>query len=308
MKLLQELLHKDRFSDTEQCIVDFLLEHHRELAELSARQLAEKAYTSSASVVRFCQRLGFKGYADFKIRFVAEAMQTDVEQGISLSMSNKDTVPSVIDKVTRLSMDTIQETRYLTEPALLVRTIHLIEQAECIDFYAIGNNSHLVDLASYAMLQTGKFSTTHHTVASLYMQAMATKKGRLGFIISRTGENKRLIEIARELTKRSGKFILLTAEKDSTPRRRDAPRRRRRPLQRARQLRLPLRREIHDRPPLRRPPHASLQRRHRTTRRIPPRVLGVELNIFARRSQERLLRFIGASVCYICSCNLSNPV
>lgn len=216
MKLLQELLHKDRFSDTEQCIVDFLLEHHRELAELSARQLAEKAYTSSASVVRFCQRLGFKGYADFKIRFVAEAMQTDVEQGISLSMSNKDTVPSVIDKVTRLSMDTIQETRYLTEPALLVRTIHLIEQAECIDFYAIGNNSHLVDLASYAMLQTGKFSTTHHTAASLYMQAMATRKGRLGFIISRTGENKRLIEIARELTKCNGKFILLTAEKNST--------------------------------------------------------------------------------------------
>lgn len=216
MKLLQELLHKEQFSDTEQSIVDFLLEHHREVAELSARQLAEKAYTSSASVVRFCQRLGFKGYADFKIRFVAEAMQTDVEQGISLSMSNKDTVPSVIDKVTRLSLDTIQETRYQTEPAMLVRTVHLIEQADCVDFYAIGNNHHLCDLASYALLQTGKFSTAHHTAAALYMQAMATVKGRLGFLISRTGENKRLIEIAHELIKRDAKFILLTAEKHST--------------------------------------------------------------------------------------------
>ena len=216
MKLLQELLHKEQFSDTEQSIVDFLLEHHREVAELSARQLAEKAYTSSASVVRFCQRLGFKGYADFKIRFVAEAMQTDVEQGISLSMSNKDTVPSVIDKVTRLSMDAIQETRYQTEPAMLVRTVHLIEQADCVDFYAIGNNKNLADLASYALLQTGKFSTTHHTTASLYMQAMATVKGRVGFLISRTGENKRLIDIAHELIKRDAKFILLTAEKHST--------------------------------------------------------------------------------------------
>ena len=216
MKLLQELLHKEQFSDTEQSIVDFLLEHHREVAELSARQLAEKAYTSSASVVRFCQRLVFKGYADFKIRFVAEAMQTDVEQGISLSMSNKDTVPSVIDKVTRLSMDVIQETRYLTEPAMLVRTVHLIEQADGIDFYAIGNNQHLSDLAGYALLQTGKFSTAHHTAAALYMQAMATKKGRLGFLISRTGENRRLIEIAHELRKRSAKFVLLTAEKHST--------------------------------------------------------------------------------------------
>ena len=216
MKLLQELLHKERFSDTEQSIVDFLLEHHHDVAGLSARQLAEKSYTSSASVVRFCQRLGYKGYADFKVRFVAEAMQTDVEQGITLSMSNRDTVPSVIDKVTRLSMDTIQETRYLTDPAMLVRAVHLIEQASCVDFYAIGNNKHLADIASYAFLQTGKFSTTHHTAASLYMQAMATEKGRIGFLISRTGENKRLVEIAYELQKRKAKFILLTAEKDST--------------------------------------------------------------------------------------------
>ncbi len=94
MKLLKMMQEKEKFSPTEWLIVKYLLENYRELPELSARQLAEKTYTSSAAVVRFCQKLGLKGYAEFKVRFLAEAMQ-GVGQAGKKSITNKDTILSI---------------------------------------------------------------------------------------------------------------------------------------------------------------------------------------------------------------------
>lgn len=215
MKLMKQLRRHDQFSDSEKSIVKYLLENRGEVSELSARQLAERAFTSSATVVRFCQRLGFKGYADFKVRFVAESMQTNLD-GEGRSITNKDTVLSVIEKVTSIETDALQETKTDLDPAAVVRAVYKLEKAVSVDFYAADNNLHVADIASYALLHVGKFSTVHHTFTSMYLQAMSSNHECLGVLISRTGENRKLVEIAQVLKKRRTPIVLLTAEKDTT--------------------------------------------------------------------------------------------
>ena len=215
--MLKALKEKNCFSPTEQVVVDYLLENYREVAYLSVRQLAEKTYTSSAAVVRFCQRLGLKGYAEFKIKFVAEAMRDIVqENGVSNSITNKDDILSIIDKVTRIEVDAIQETRRETDPAVIMRAVQLLDHANHIDFYAIGNNLHIADLAGYSFLHAGKFCTIHHAANELYLQAISSPKENIAVLISRTGENRRLIEIAEILKKRKTKILLLTAVEKSS--------------------------------------------------------------------------------------------
>lgn len=216
MKLLKMMQERERFSPTEQLIVDYVLANYQKLPELSARQLAEKAYTSSAAVVRFCQRLGLKGYADFKLRFVAEAMQSGLQAGEPQSITRKDTILSAVDKVTSIELGALQDTRNDIDPAVLMRTVHWIDQADCIDFYAIDNNVHLAEIACYSFLHAGKFATAHRAATELYLQAVSANKHRLAFLISRTGENRRLIDIAEALQERKCRMILLTAAKQST--------------------------------------------------------------------------------------------
>ena len=74
-KLLEIMQDKKRFSPTDQIIIDYVVKHYHQIPELTSKQLAQRTYTSSAAIVRFCQRLGLKGYAEFKVRFVAEIMQ-----------------------------------------------------------------------------------------------------------------------------------------------------------------------------------------------------------------------------------------
>ena len=58
---------RDRMSAIERRIADFILENAQLLRDYSSQQLADALGISQSSVVKFCQKLGFKGYPDLKL-------------------------------------------------------------------------------------------------------------------------------------------------------------------------------------------------------------------------------------------------
>ena len=67
MRLLKAMQEGERFSSTEENIVEYILSHPAQISEMTTRELAEKTYTSPAAIFRLCQKLGLKGYNEFKI-------------------------------------------------------------------------------------------------------------------------------------------------------------------------------------------------------------------------------------------------
>ena len=217
MKLLKVLQDRKRFSITEQSVIDYALAHPEEISGLSARQLGERAFTSSAAVIRLCQKLGLSGYAEFRVRFASEVVR-DLAEGRTLdkSITNKDTIRSIMDKVARIEADALEETRSGVDPAIIMRTTFLLEHAEHIDFYAQDNNIMLAQFASYCFMHAQKYSTVHTMTNIQYLQSLSTPATHVAFIISRTGENRQLIEMARNLRKQKNSIILLTSVEKST--------------------------------------------------------------------------------------------
>lgn len=70
MNLIKRMREETSFSEGEQQIADYLLEHPSE--DLTIRQLAERTYTSNATIVRMCRRLGYDGFRQFKTDFIKE--------------------------------------------------------------------------------------------------------------------------------------------------------------------------------------------------------------------------------------------
>ena len=61
-------LHYHQLCGAEQKLADYMLARNvNEPLTSSVKQLAQDAHVSVASVVRFCQRLGYNGYAEFKL-------------------------------------------------------------------------------------------------------------------------------------------------------------------------------------------------------------------------------------------------
>lgn len=216
MKLIKTMKTQEGFSESERMIADFLLANYRGLPSLSTRQLAKLTYTSSAAIVRFAQKMGFEGYTEFKIQFMAEMMQHVSQPQDDEGFNSKDTVRDIMKKVTNLEMNALKETHHILEPRAVIIALNLIVQSQHVDFYATDDNINIANLASASLIMADKTSTVTYSIPQLYLLSTSASPEHLSFFISRTGENRMLVDMAHAIKNRGGKILLLTSEPDSS--------------------------------------------------------------------------------------------
>ena len=71
--IYEKVKNKDDFSETERQILSYLFGQHRDIGTLTIKELAAITYSSNATIIRMCHKLGFSGFREFKIAFVKEA-------------------------------------------------------------------------------------------------------------------------------------------------------------------------------------------------------------------------------------------
>ena len=58
--------HTPQLNKNDNELLSYCIRNHTEIANLKVTELADRLFISPASVVRFCKKLGFSGYSDFK--------------------------------------------------------------------------------------------------------------------------------------------------------------------------------------------------------------------------------------------------
>jgi len=217
MRLLKAMHETESFSTTEKAVIQYIMDNPRNIVDLSIRELAEKTFTSSAAIFRLCQKLGLKGYTEFKIKFISEVSRTSSfeKQVRDRPITNQDTVLSVVTKMASLEIEAIEETKNEMDAAQLVRLAAYLDKAKQIDFYAFDDNLYIAQMTSYNFLQINKLAVVNIAANSQYMQALSSNQDHVAIVLSRTGENKRLVDIAKILQENGVKSILLTPIKES---------------------------------------------------------------------------------------------
>lgn len=213
VKILQE---QKNFSESESIIATYLLTNFRKLAGMSTRELARNAYTNSAAIVRFSQKLGFTGYTEFKVQFLAEMMQyINHPANGELLVSTHDSIYALIEKVTAIEVDTLKYTRSILNPEDFLKALPLFSKSEHIDFYATDNNLDIARIAAAGFIMANKCSSVNSSMTMQYLQATGGSKTHLGFFISRTGSNRMLLDIARLLKMKHTPIISITSNEHS---------------------------------------------------------------------------------------------
>ncbi|MDL2292060.1 MurR/RpiR family transcriptional regulator [Acholeplasma sp. OttesenSCG-928-E16] len=78
--MLKMIKNKELLSVAEKVVLDYLIENKENLKDFSVNRIAEAAYTSPASVVRMCKKLGYKGFKDFKIDFILSNSKVEIPE------------------------------------------------------------------------------------------------------------------------------------------------------------------------------------------------------------------------------------
>lgn len=125
----------------EKNLVHYLMEKPEEAAKLSIHVLAERTYTSAATVIRLCKKLGFCGYKEFIISLNYEnALRSEERGDISTEIRKDDVLKDIVDKVTYRSIQALEDTRKLVDLDELQKCVDILEKAGTIGLFGIGSS------------------------------------------------------------------------------------------------------------------------------------------------------------------------
>jgi DNA-binding MurR/RpiR family transcriptional regulator len=209
--LIKIRAERDQMSAIERRIADFILENAHLLRDYSSQQLANSLRISQSSVVKFSQKLGFKGYPDLKVS-VSEAVARENGNGESRAAP-----PSRSDPQTALAADlwrskslAEEETRLINTPAKIAEIARAIDTAGKVFVIGLGEDG-VPARAFAAKLALLGIPAICHTDPVLMSAAVAIAgKGDVLVLFSEHGRQPALIETERQFREQRGKVISVT--------------------------------------------------------------------------------------------------
>ncbi|MCR8907798.1 MurR/RpiR family transcriptional regulator [Thermophilibacter sp. ET337] len=153
MKTLETLRSSERLTENEQAIARYVLDHPEEVTKLSSRELARRTLTSPTAVLRFCKKLGFENYNEFKVNIVSELKSLDLA---STMIVRDEPAVNALNKLAVLEAQVIEETKRKASPEALDAIATRIAMTTYVDFFARDVNATVASYASHNFLLAGR--------------------------------------------------------------------------------------------------------------------------------------------------------
>ncbi len=199
-------LKYNQFTKTEKKIADFILNNVGQVLFMSISDLAAACDVADASVHRFCRTMGLKGYQEFKMK-LSLSISLEEEEKEEFSGYKVDSLQYTMDQIMDGHISALKETRMLLNMDDVEKAVQMLEEAEQIYFFGVG------DSLLTAMEARNKFlriTPKVHCVEEAHMASMIASmmnKGDLLVIISYSGSTKDNIHVA-ELARKAGARLL----------------------------------------------------------------------------------------------------
>jgi DNA-binding MurR/RpiR family transcriptional regulator len=203
--------HRAQLTRSEQKIADFLLDETDEAIRLSITEFAGRVDVGEATITRFCQRLGLRGFQDLKV-IAAQGMAPGAINSVEIP---KNQMTGLEYEVTRRSMILIADTARLLPPGLLERVALLLAHAVRIDCYGIGLSGYTAREAQLGFMRIGKSCNAYGDGDAQFISASLLTERDVAIGFSHSGNAR---EVAHALTRardRGAKTVAVTSQPGS---------------------------------------------------------------------------------------------
>jgi DNA-binding MurR/RpiR family transcriptional regulator len=213
MKVILKI--KEMFSDftaTEEKIADYILNNREEVIQLSVKELAEAADSSPASVVRFCKKINYQGYQDFKIALIKDLQESESSEKVKVydDIAVDDQIEEIMEKIAHDNYKVIQNTINLLSVSEIEKAVKAIENAKNIYIFGIGASGLVAKDLQYKLMRVKKtviyYSDTHAQLSS----AANIESDDLAIAISYSGQTIEVYEALKTAKSRGAETIAIS--------------------------------------------------------------------------------------------------
>ena len=205
---------RDQMSAVERRVADFILENAQLLRDYSSQQLANALGISQSSVVKFTQKLGFKGYPDLKYSVGEAIARADNGDAPQLATSTDGAADaSSAGSLWRRKSEAEEATRLINPPQVIHAVADAIEQAgRAGKVFIIGLGEDDIHARGFALKLSllGILTVHNFDTARMTANVSAASAGDVLLVFSEHGNHPALCKISRYFRERRGQVITET--------------------------------------------------------------------------------------------------
>jgi len=207
----------ENLSEAERKVAEYVFREPKNTLHYNVGELARQSGASRAAVVRFCKRIGFGGYNDFKLRLARDVFRDYDERFVpDLDLESGASAERVIHNVIGFSQRGLSLLGSNLDPRAVERAADRIASASMTVLFGVGASG----IVAYDFLQKLlRIGIPSSFTADLDLQVTAAATLRpedAAFIVSYSGENAGMIEAARQARSRGAVVIGLTMSGENT--------------------------------------------------------------------------------------------
>lgn len=198
------------FTASEKKLADYILSVQEKTSRMAISELAQACGVADATVSRFCRRLGYRGYPDFKIA-IANASQNQLKDNpLSGEITSEDSLETISQKLLTANSLAMTQTLEVLDLDAVSRAAKLLRVAPSV--LCMGQGGSMLIAAEAAHLFstiTNKFQP----VSDSHMQAMAAammEQEDAILFFSYSGSTTDMLDTLKTARDRGGRVILIT--------------------------------------------------------------------------------------------------
>lgn len=199
----------NQLTKAEKKVADYCLSHRDEIPYLSITDLADACEVGDTSVYRFCRTLKLEGYQEFKMKFSLSQNASNTITSVNINAS--DAVSDILaQKVLASHVSAIEETYHLLNSVELERVLDMLEQAEHVYFFGVGDSLLAAEEARNKFL---RITQKVNCITDPHMQAVTaslTGEKDLVFLISYSGATRDNVQTAKIAKEKGAKVVCIS--------------------------------------------------------------------------------------------------
>ena len=206
--LLKIRAERDQMSAIERRIADFILSDTHLLRDYSSQQLANALGISQSSVVKFSQKLGFKGYPDLKVSISEDLARAGT--GSDHADSDKDVDDTPSDVLWRVKGDAREETDLVNPVEHFAAAVAALDTARRILVFGQGEDGLHAILFASRIAQLGLAVAVQRDAALALAPLLALDSDDVLFVLSEYGTQTQLLPLVRAARGNGARVISVT--------------------------------------------------------------------------------------------------
>lgn len=187
---------------SEQKLAQYILNNTQEIATLSIGELSSRSNVAESTVIRFCRKIGFKGYQEFKLN-LAQNLATQKAQRADLKTSE-------YGELVRPYFDYLIAMAPMLQTDNLAAAVELIGSANHICLLGAGLSGIVAEYLQTELIRLGKLVTFDRDIHLQTINAAVLHDGDLVIAISQSGKTKDIMNGLKVAKQHAVKVLTLT--------------------------------------------------------------------------------------------------